>query len=71
MTVRVVLAHTTMTLGEIEGLSPGDLIRLDRSPDATVDILINGVHAAEGDVVVIDDMVAARISQLHVGNDHE
>ena len=47
-------------------IQPGDLVRLDRAPDATVDLFVNGVHAAEGDVIVIDDQVAARIGHLHL-----
>ena len=65
MTVSVVLGKASMTIAEFESLEPGDLIRLDRAPDATVDLFINGVHAAEGDVIVIDDHVAARIGHLH------
>jgi flagellar motor switch/type III secretory pathway protein FliN len=66
MTVSVVLGKASLTLAELESLEPGDLVRLDRAPDATVDLFINGVHAAEGDVIVIDDHVAARIGQLHL-----
>jgi flagellar motor switch/type III secretory pathway protein FliN len=66
MTVSVVLGKASMTIAEFENLEPGDLIKLDRAPDATVDLFINGVHAAEGDVIVIDDHVAARIGHLHM-----
>lgn len=71
MTVSVVLGRASLTIAELESLEPGDVIRLDRSPDAIVDVLINGVHAAEGDVVVLDEMVAARISQLHLVDSDE
>ena len=64
MTVSVVLGRASLTLAELEELQPGDLVRLDRAPDATVDLFVNGVHTAEGDVIVIDDHVAARIGQL-------
>ena len=67
MTVSVILGKASMTIAEFESLEPGDLIRLDRAPDATVDLFINGVHVAEGDVIVIDDHVAARIGHLHLG----
>ena len=71
MTVSAVLGTASLTIAELESLEPGDVIRLDRSPDAVVDVLINGVHAAEGDVVVLDEMVAARISQLHLVEPNE
>ncbi len=66
MTVSVVLGTASMTVADFENLRPGDLVKLDRAPDATVDLFINGVHAAEGDVIVIDDQVAARIGHLHM-----
>ena len=66
MTVSVVLGNASMTIAEFQDLQPGDLVRLDRAPDATVDLFVNGVHAAEGDVIVIDDQVAARIGHLHL-----
>lgn len=71
MTVSVVLGRASLTLAELEALEPGDLVKLDRAPDATVDLYVNGVHAAEGDVIVIDDQVAARIGQLHMDNHDE
>ena len=70
MTVSAVLGTATMSLEELELLEPGDVVRLDRSPDATVDMFINGIHAAEGDVVVLENMVAARISNLHLVDDN-
>jgi flagellar motor switch protein FliN/FliY len=64
LAVSVVAGHTTMSLSQVNGLKPGDVIALDRAPDATVDVYINGTLAAIGDVVVIDDHIAARIGEV-------
>jgi flagellar motor switch/type III secretory pathway protein FliN len=53
-----------MSLSQVRDLQPGDVIALDRAPDATVDVYINGTLAAIGDVVVIDDHIAARIGEV-------
>jgi flagellar motor switch/type III secretory pathway protein FliN len=53
-----------MTLSAVRGLREGDILPLDRSPDATVDIFVNGTHIARGDVIVLDDSIATRVSEL-------
>jgi flagellar motor switch protein FliN len=62
--VTVVAGRTEMTLRQLEQLAEGDIISLDRSPDATVDIFVNGTHIARGDVIVLDDSIATRVSDL-------
>lgn len=62
--VTVVAGRTEMTIRELKQLSPGDIIELDRSPDATVDIYVNGTHIARGDVIVLDDSIATRVSEM-------
>jgi flagellar motor switch protein FliN len=62
--VTVVAGRTEMTLRQLKQLSPGDIIELDRGPDATVDIFVNGAHIARGDVIVLDDRVATRVSEI-------
>lgn len=62
--VTVVAGRAEMTLRRLEQLSPGDIIELDRSPDATVDIFVNGTHVARGDVIVMDDSIATRVSEI-------
>jgi flagellar motor switch protein FliN len=64
MRVTVVAGSTSMTLSQARALKPGDVIRLDRAPDATVDIYFNGSKAAVGDVIVVDDHLAARINEI-------
>jgi flagellar motor switch protein FliN/FliY len=62
--VTVVAGRTEMSLRQVRALQPGDIIPLDRSPDATVDIYVNDVHIARGDVIVLDDSIATRVSEI-------
>ena len=62
--ITVVAGRTEMTLRQLKELSEGDIITLDRSPDATVDIFVNGTHIARGDVIVLDDSIATRVSDM-------
>ena len=63
-TITVVAGRTQMTFRDVQALAEGDIVTLDRSPDATVDIFVNGTHIARGDVIVLDDSVATRVSEL-------
>jgi len=62
--VTVIAGRTQMTLAAVRDLREGDILPLDRSPDATVDIYVNGTHIARGDVIVLDDSIATRVSEL-------
>jgi flagellar motor switch protein FliN/FliY len=63
-TVTVVAGRAEMTLREMQAIGVGDVIGLDRSPDATVDIYVNGTHIARGDIIVLDETIATRVSEL-------
>jgi flagellar motor switch protein FliN len=62
--ITVVAGRTEMTIKQLKELAEGDIITLDRSPDATVDIFVNGTHIARGDVIVLDDSIATRVSDM-------
>jgi flagellar motor switch protein FliN len=62
--ISVIAGRTEMSLREVKNLMAGDIIPLDRSPDATVDIYVNGTHVARGDVIVLDDSIATRVSEM-------
>ncbi|MCL2070725.1 MAG: flagellar motor switch phosphatase FliY [Oscillospiraceae bacterium] len=49
---------------EILGFTPGTIIELERQAGAPVDIVVNGNLIARGDVVVIDDNFAVRITEI-------
>ena len=49
---------------EILGFTPGTIIELERQAGAPVDVVVNGNLIARGDVVVIDDNFAVRITEI-------
>lgn len=62
--VTVVAGRAEMTLRQMRDLDVGDIVTLDRSPDATVDIYVNGRHIARGDIIVLEEHIATRVSEL-------
>ena len=60
----VEVGRTHMTLGQALALGPGSVITLDRLADPPVDLLVNGMPVARGEVVVIDDVFGLRVTQI-------
>ncbi len=58
------LGRVTMSIGEILKLGPGSAVGLDRNVSDPVDLLVQGVPFARGEVVVIDDRFAIRIREI-------
>lgn len=66
--VTVELGRVRMKLREVLSLQEGSVVDLDRSAGAAVDIVVNGTLVARGDVVVVDDELGVRITEV-VGGD--
>lgn len=64
MGVSVELGRTRMTVRELLALAPGMIVQLDKAAGAPVDLLVNGTLMARGEVVVIDEEFAVRISEI-------
>lgn len=62
--VSVELGRTVMTVSEVLELSVGSVVELDRAARAPVDIRVNGTLLAKGEVVVIDDEYAVRVTEI-------
>ena len=60
----VEVGRTRLTLGQALALGPGSVITLDRLADQPVDLLVNGMPVARGEVVVIDDVFGLRVTQI-------
>src|ERR1043165_9885238 len=60
----VEVGRTRMTLGQALALGPGSVITLDRLADQPVDLLVNGMPVARGEVVVIDEEFGLRITEV-------
>jgi flagellar motor switch/type III secretory pathway protein FliN len=62
MTVAVVAGRARLRMGQIRDLAIGSIIALDRAPEDGVEVLINGVLAAQADTIVVEDLLAARLT---------
>lgn len=62
--VSVRLGNIAKTLRELRQLTPGNVIELNRYINDPVDIYVNGKLIARGEVVVIDENYAVKISQI-------
>ncbi len=61
----VELGRTRMNIGEIMELGQGSVVELDKMAGEPVDIRVNGVLLASGEVIVLDDVFGVRITRLH------
>lgn len=62
--VSVELGRTRLLISEILGLRTGSVVELDRQAGAAVDILVNGILFARGEVVVVDERFGVRITEV-------
>lgn len=67
MGVTVELGRTRMTMRELLALKPGKVIELDRLARSPVDILVNNTLLARGEVVVLDDELGVRVTDIVAG----
>jgi flagellar motor switch protein FliN/FliY len=64
MALTVEIGHTRMSVRDVLSLEPGAVIELDRSAGAPADVLLNGRLIAHGEIVVVDQDYAVRITQI-------
>ncbi|GAB3127276.1 flagellar motor switch protein FliN [Glaciibacter psychrotolerans] len=64
MSLTVEIGRTRMSVREVLGLEPGAVVELDRSAGAPADILLNGRLIAHGEVVVVDQDYAVRVTKI-------
>lgn len=64
LNVTVELGSTSKKVKEILEFQQGTIIELERQAGAPVDIIVNGNLIAKGDVVVIGDNFAVRITEI-------
>lgn len=64
MAVTVELGRTRMSMRDLLSLRPGRIIELDRSARAPVDILVNNTLLARGEVVVVDEELGVRVTEI-------
>lgn len=64
MALTVEIGRTRMSVRDVLDLEPGGVIELDRSAGAPADVLLNGRLIAHGEVVVVDQDYAVRITRI-------
>lgn len=64
LNVSVELGRTEMTVAEVLELTVGAVVELDRAARSPVDIRVNGTLLAKGEVVVVDDEYAVRVTEI-------
>lgn len=66
--IEVLLGRGAMPLGQLVSLSPGAVVRLDQPAGADLMISATGVQLALGEVVIIEDSVATRVTHILTAN---
>jgi flagellar motor switch protein FliN/FliY len=64
VTVAAELGRVSLTIGEVLKLGVGSVLELHRSITEPVDLMVQGVRLARGEVVVVDDRFAIRIKEI-------
>ena len=62
--ISVEIGRVTMPIGELWKLVEGAVVELNRAVSEPVDVMAQGVRIASGEVVVIDDRFAVRITEI-------
>ena len=62
--VSIELGRTQLSISEILALGPGSVVELARLAGEPVDVMVNHKLVARGEVVVVDENFAVRITQL-------
>ncbi len=62
--VTVELGRDSLTLAQMLNLTIGSVVELDRAAGSPVDIRVNGILFGRGEVVVVDDEYAVRITEI-------
>jgi flagellar motor switch protein FliN len=64
VTVTAELGRVSLPIGDVLKLGIGSVLELDRAVAEPVDLMVQGVRLARGEVVVVDDRFAIRIKEI-------
>jgi flagellar motor switch protein FliN len=62
--LEAVLGRLTMNMRAVASLEVGSVLTLNRSAGDNVDLLVAGVYLASGEIVVIEDTLGVRVTDL-------
>jgi flagellar motor switch protein FliN len=63
--ISAVLGRTALTLRDVVALQTGSVFELDKLSSEPIDLYVNNILIARGEVVVVDDKFAVKISELN------
>ncbi len=64
VTINAELGRVTLPIGDILKLGIGSVLELNRNISEPVELVVQGVPLARGEVVVVDDRFAIRIQEI-------
>jgi flagellar motor switch protein FliN len=64
VTVTAELGRVTRSIGDVLNLKAGAVVELDSAVAEPIDLLVQGVRVARGEVVVVNDRFAIRITEI-------
>lgn len=64
VTITVELGECSLTVKEVLALEPGKVVRLEKLAGEPVEVKVNGQPFAKGEVIIINEVVAVRITSL-------
>ncbi len=64
VTVSAELGRITLPISEVLKLGLGSVLELNRAVSEPVDLIVQGVKLARGEVVVVEDRFAIRIQEI-------
>jgi len=60
----VELGRAELRLRDLARLAPGSVVRLDRMTGEPADLVVNGRPFARGEIVIVDDHLGLRVTEL-------
>jgi flagellar motor switch protein FliN/FliY len=64
VTLALEVGRARMSVRELLQLAPGSIVELDRLASEPLDVLVNGVRIARGEVVVVNDKFGIRLTEV-------
>jgi flagellar motor switch protein FliN/FliY len=64
VTLALEVGRARMSVRDLLQLAPGAIVELDRAAGEPLDVLVNGVRIARGEVVVVDDQFGIRLTEV-------
>jgi flagellar motor switch protein FliN len=64
VTLALEVGRARMSVRELLQLSPGAIVELDRLAGEPLDVLVNGVRVARGEVVVVNEKFGIRLTDV-------